>query len=67
MEVYVEKIQSLIDEANINTLTVAIMIVPCCGGLLQMAQKAVEKSKRKVPVKLIIISIRGEITKEIWA
>jgi ferredoxin len=66
MEIYAEKIQALIDEANINTLTVAIMEVPCCGGLLQIAKAATEKSKRKVPVKLIVVSIRGEIKQESW-
>ena len=38
MESYVEKIRSLIDEAKINTLTVMMMQVPCCGGLLQMVK-----------------------------
>ncbi|NTW33219.1 MAG: 4Fe-4S binding protein [Bacteroidetes bacterium] len=66
MEIYIDKIKAMIDEANINTLTVAIMEVPCCGGLLRMAQMAVEKASRKVPIKLIIINIKGEIDKEMW-
>jgi len=65
-EVYEEKITSMIDQANINTLTVAIMEVPCCGGLLRLAQNAVEKASRKVPIKIIIINIKGEIIKESW-
>jgi len=66
MDVYVEKIQAMIDDAKINTLTVAIMEVPCCGGLLQMAKMAVEKSTRKVPVKLVVVNIRGEVQQENW-
>ena len=31
---------ALIDEAGINTLTVMIMEVPCCSGLLAMARRA---------------------------
>ncbi|MHA1349455.1 MAG: ATP-binding protein, partial [Promethearchaeota archaeon] len=31
-EVYIEKIKTLIDGAKVNTLTVAIMEVPCCSG-----------------------------------
>ena len=31
---YVEKIKSWIDDTKINTLTVMIMQVPCCGGLV---------------------------------
>lgn len=66
METYVEKMKALIDEAQINTMTVAIMEVPCCGGLLRMAQMAVEQSSRKVPLKLVVIGINGEIQQEKW-
>ena len=66
MEVYIDKMKAMIDDAKINTLTVAIMEVPCCGGLLRMAQMAVEKATRKVPIKLIILNLKGEIDKEMW-
>jgi hypothetical protein len=66
MEVYTEKITAMIDVANINTLTVAIMEVPCCGGLLRIAQAGVEKAKRKVPIKLIVLDLKGAIQKEMW-
>lgn len=65
-EVYVQKLIALINEANINTLTVMKMEVPCCGGLLQMAQMAVENAQRKVPIKTITVSIKGEIQQEEW-
>lgn len=66
MEVYVEKMRRMIDEAKINTLTVMIMQVPCCGGLLQMAKAAVAQANRKVPVKAIVVSLQGEILQEEW-
>ncbi len=50
-EIYVEKIKSLIEDAKINTLTVMIMQVPCCMGLVSMAKQALNNSERKVPVK----------------
>jgi ferredoxin len=65
-EIYVQKITAMIDEAGINTLSVMIMEVPCCGGLLQLAQKAAASAKRKVPVKLYVVSLRGEMLKEEW-
>ena len=37
-EIYIDKIKSMVEEAEINTLTVMIMEVPCCSGLLQMAK-----------------------------
>jgi ferredoxin len=66
-DVYREKITALVDHAEINTLTVAIMEVPCCRGLLGLAQDAVAKAKRKVPVKAVIIGIKdGAVVAEQW-
>ena len=65
-ETYLQKFISLIDNAKVNTITVLIMEVPCCGGLLQLVEMAVARSKRKVPVKAITVSIRGEILSEEW-
>jgi len=66
-DVYREKITALVDHAQINTLTVAIMEVPCCRGLLALAQDAVAKAKRKVPVKAVTIGIKdGAVVAEQW-
>ena len=65
-EVYLEKIKALIDEARINTLTVMVMQVPCCGGLLRLAKLASEQAQRKVPIKLVVVGLQGEILKEEW-
>jgi NAD-dependent dihydropyrimidine dehydrogenase PreA subunit len=61
LDVYVAKLASMIDDANIRSLTVAIMEVPCCGGLLQMAVQAQRAASRKVPIRLVKVGIRGEI------
>lgn len=65
-EIYVDKITSLIDDAKVNTITVVIMEVPCCGGLLSFVRQALEKASRKVPVKGIVVSASGEILNEEW-
>lgn len=57
-ETYLEKLTALIDEAKINTLTVVIMEVPCCRGLLNLAERAVSAAKRKVPIKLAVVEVR---------
>lgn len=66
LDVYEEKILQMIDTAEVNTLTVMIMEVPCCGGLLQTVQNAVVKAERKVPVKLLVVGVQGEVKKEEW-
>ena len=65
-EIYLEKLKALIDDAKINTLTVVVMQVPCCNGLLQLAKKAAAEALRKVPVKQIVVGIQGQILKEEW-
>ena len=66
LDVYVEKIKTLIEKAEINTLTVITMEVPCCRRLLEIAKEGANKASRKVPLKHIVISIKGEAIKEEW-
>jgi len=42
------------------------MEVPCCSGLIGLAKKASEKASRKIPIKSIVVSIKGENLKEEW-
>jgi Pyruvate/2-oxoacid:ferredoxin oxidoreductase delta subunit len=63
-EVYLEKLTSLVNEAEVKSVTVMIMQVPCCSGLLHLARKAVERSGRPVPLRFLIVGLRGEILQE---
>ncbi len=65
-EIYLKKLIDLIDQSKVNTITVLIMEVPCCGGLLQLVQLAVQRSTRKVPVKAVTVGIKGNILDEQW-
>jgi NAD-dependent dihydropyrimidine dehydrogenase PreA subunit len=65
-ESYLDKLIALVDEAQINTITVMIMEVPCCGGLLKLAQTAVSRATRKVPIKAIVVGLDGELRRENW-
>ena len=66
LDIYVEKIRALIEEANINTLTVLTMEVPCCMGLLEVVKKAASNARRKIPIKHIVVSIKGEVLEDNW-
>jgi Fe-S-cluster-containing hydrogenase component 2 len=66
MEIYVEKLTAMIDMAKINTITVAIMEVPCCLGLVSIVSDALRKASRKVPVKKVVVGIQGDILSEEW-
>jgi len=63
---YIEKLTAMIDIAKVNTITVMMMEVPCCGGLLNMVRTALVSASRKVPVKKMIVGINGEVLQENW-
>lgn len=63
-EVYLEKLTSLVDDAEVKSLTVMIMQVPCCSGLLHLARRAVAQAQRKIPIQFLVIGLRGEILQQ---
>ncbi len=63
-ESYISKLTAMISEAKVNSLSVIIMEVPCCGGLVQMARMARDAAGSKMPIKTTVISIKGEILEE---
>lgn len=63
-ESYVEKLTSMIADSNISSLTVVMMEVPCCGGLLQMAKLAVNNSGRNITLKKAIVGVQGDVLLE---
>jgi hypothetical protein len=65
-ETYVAKIKALFEEARINTLTILIMQVPCCHGLVGLVSEALQASSRKVPVRYVVSSLQGEVLQEEW-
>jgi hypothetical protein len=58
-EVYVDKIKALIDDSEISEITLAIMEVPCCGGLSALVGQALRETRRKVPVSTVVVGIEG--------
>ncbi|MEZ5197404.1 MAG: 4Fe-4S binding protein [Bacteroidales bacterium] len=66
LDSYVDKLISMINDAQINTMTVLRMEVPCCGGLVHMAQTAANAAGRKVPLKEIVVGVQGDVLSEQW-
>jgi NAD-dependent dihydropyrimidine dehydrogenase PreA subunit len=60
-DIYIEKLKIMIDGAKIKSLTVIIMEVPCCSGLYSIAQAAADRAVRKIVLRKIVTSIKGEI------
>ncbi|HYW78381.1 MAG TPA: 4Fe-4S binding protein [Thermoguttaceae bacterium] len=58
---YVEKLAAILTASNIKSLTVVHMEVPCCTGLLRIAEAARQVSGLKTPLEDVTVSIRGRI------
>jgi ferredoxin len=58
---YVEKLTEILKNNTIYSLTVAVMTVPCCSGLVRMAEQAVAISGAKVTAKTVVIDIDGTL------
>jgi NAD-dependent dihydropyrimidine dehydrogenase PreA subunit len=63
---YLDKLSGIIRYGNLNTITIAVMEVPCCSGLTQLVLRAVQISKKRLPVKQVVVGIDGEIRSEDW-
>ncbi|MFZ2657449.1 MAG: 4Fe-4S binding protein [Victivallales bacterium] len=61
---YLEKLTAIFKENNIKSITVARMEVPCCGGIVMIAQRALQESGKKIPFKTIIVGIHGNIKED---
>ncbi|MCX8058570.1 MAG: 4Fe-4S binding protein [Spirochaetes bacterium] len=64
-EIYIEKLSFLFSNININSLTIAIMQVPCCRGLANLVNESLQKAQKNISYDLIIISIDGKILTKI--
>jgi len=58
---YVQKLADMLRVSSIRSLTVVHMEVPCCTGLVRIAEAAVRLSGREVPIDDLTISIRGKV------
>ena len=58
---YSEKLTAIIQNNNIQSVTIVRMEVPCCGGLEIAAKKALQDSGKFLPWQVITISIDGKI------
>lgn len=59
-EFYIERMTEIVKHSGITGITVAHMEVPCCHGLNQIAEQAVKNAESDIPVKSIMIGIRGD-------
>lgn len=59
-ESYIQRFAEIVTEANLKSITILIVEVPCCSAMNVIIRKAFEKAGKSVPVEQITVSTRGE-------
>jgi NAD-dependent dihydropyrimidine dehydrogenase PreA subunit len=59
--IYVSKLARILADNDIRSLTVAHMEVPCCFGLERLAEQAVAKSGKEIPVEVVVVGRDGTV------
>ncbi len=65
-QIYLEKLISMINDAQIKSITVLVMEVPCCSGLVQLAKQALEFSGQEIELQVFVVNIKGEVIKNVF-
>lgn len=60
---YVQKFAEIFETANIRSVTVLDMEVPCCSALPAIVKKGMKASGKTIPLEEVTVSIRGEVLK----
>jgi ferredoxin len=58
---YIEKLAQILRANNLHSLTVVHMEVPCCFGLMNIAEAAMKISDVHLEIKDVTISLTGEV------
>ena len=58
---YSQKLTAILENNNIQSITVVRMEVPCCGGIEFAVHKAIESSEKDIPLQVVTVSTAGKI------
>ena len=58
-EGYVEKLAAILAQNRVRSLTVARMQVPCCGGVVRLAQEALARAGKSMPIQVQVFDHTG--------
>ncbi len=58
---YLDKLTTIFRDNPINHIRLIRMTVPCCGGMVNLVEKALERAGKDVPREIIILGTDGKI------
>ena len=60
---YIQKFVEVFREAKPRSIKLAIMEVPCCGGMRMIVKEALKQAGQDIPMEEVVVTARGEVKK----
>ena len=58
---YADKLAAMLQNADVRSITVVRMEVPCCGGIVNAVKAAMQRSGKLIPWQVVTLSTDGRI------
>lgn len=63
-QAHFDKLTGILQMSDVRSLSVIRMEVPCCSGLVRVAQASIEASGKSIPLHEVVVSTKGEVISE---
>jgi ferredoxin len=60
---YIDKFAEIFRTADVRSVTILVMEVPCCHGLPRIVEAGLKKAGKQLPVEIVVVGVQGEILK----
>lgn len=61
LNAYIDKVAEILRVADVKSIKVLHMEVPCCYGLVHIAQEALKRAGKDIPLGTVKVGIKGEV------
>jgi Pyruvate/2-oxoacid:ferredoxin oxidoreductase delta subunit len=61
MSLYEERFRRIFAQADVRSVTVLVMEVPCCQGLPYLLKKVLKESGKGIPLEIVTVGLQGNI------
>lgn len=62
-EAYINKFSEIFKVADIKSVTVLIMEVPCCSKMPMIVQQGMKLAGKEIPMEIAVVSVQGKLTR----
>ena len=67
VDAHIAKLTQILEQSSVRSVAVVHMEVPCCFGLMHIAQQAAAACGKEIPIREITVTISGEIDEAVGA